>query len=98
MAQTATNTVMSIEWGPSWTLVSEINCTFVVNLGAVEVIGMDGAEPASGDHGIVYRQGFGEDASTDMLARFTGAGTADRLYMRGVGGSSQVFVSRAAVA
>lgn len=96
MTQTAYNTTMTIP--EEWTLVSEINCTFVVNGWPVEVIGTDGAAPDSGQHGIVYRQGEGEDASTDMLARFTGAGTADRLYMRGIGGTAQVFVSRAAVA
>lgn len=97
MTQTAYNDTMTIS-DDGWTLVSEINCTFVANDVTIEVIGTDGAAPAAGAHGIKYQAGFGEDASTDMLARFVGAGTADRLYMRGVGQTAEVFISRAAVA
>lgn len=97
MTQTAYNGAMTIP-ADEWTLVSEVNCTFVVNGPAVEVIGMDGAAPASTDYGIIYVTGAGEDAATDTLARFVGAGTADRLYMRGYQAKSSVFVSRAAVA
>ena len=73
MAQTAYNGVMEISWGPTWTLVSEIDFTFVVNSGTVEVIGMDGAAPGATDHGIHYNAGYGEDVDAGMLARFAGA-------------------------
>lgn len=95
MAQTAYNDIMDI--ATSWTLISEINCTFVVEDGDVEIIGMDGAAPTN-ETGVTYREGEGEEASTDVLARFAGAGTADRIYARGKQGGCRIFLSRAAVA
>ena len=81
-----------------WTLVSEVNFTFVVITGVVEILGTAGTVPAAGQRGVPYRVGEGEDAATDMLARFAGAGAATELYAwprhpRGI-----IFVSRAAVA
>ena len=98
MTQTVMNGTLNITQG-EWTLISEINCTFVVNEGMVDIIGMDGAAPGISDNGIIYREGQGEDASTDTLARFTGAGTADRIYARSLSsGFATLFISRAAVA
>lgn len=96
MAQTALNGHMDIPEN-EWTKVSENNCTFVVVSGSVQVIGTDGTDPDDDDKGIPYARGQGEDASTDMLARFVGAGTADGLFARG-SEESILFVSRSAVA
>jgi hypothetical protein len=45
-------------------LISEINCSFVVISGYVEIIGMDGAAPTT-ERGVPYAVGQGEDGSTD---------------------------------
>lgn len=97
MTQTALNDRLELP-ADEWVLFSEIDCTFVVENGLVEIIGMDGAAPGADQSGISYQIGQGEDAATETLARFVGAGTADRLYARSrhIGGS--MFVSRAAVA
>jgi len=97
MTQTAHNTTMTIP-DDSWVQFSEINCTFVVEQGVVQVIGTQDAAPAASARGITYRMGQGQDVDYDMLGRFAGAGTANRLYARAPEGSSVLFVSRAAVA
>jgi hypothetical protein len=98
MAQTALNTKLALPLNV-WVLFSEINCTFVVESGDVEIIGMDGAAPAADQGGITYAVGTGQDAATDTLGRFTGAGPApDRLYARSRNVNGLLFVSRAAVA
>ena len=81
-----------------WTLVSEVNFTFVVVQGVVEILGTAGTVPGLNDRGIPYSVGQGEDAATDMLARFTGAGAATELYAIPRGSRGTLFVSRAAVA
>jgi hypothetical protein len=96
MTQTALNTWVTLP-ADTWTLISEIDCTFVVVSGIVEVLGMDGAAPVEADRGIPYANGAGEDASVAMLSRFPGSGTADRIYMISRGETGSVFVSRAAV-
>ena len=97
MAQTANNDWISLP-ADTWVLISEIDCTFVVIFGEVQILGMDGAAPSADQNGIPYSQGQGEDVTTGMLARFVGAGTADRLYARSAGEAGAIFVSRAAVA
>ena len=97
MTQTAHNDVFPLTES-AWTLFSEINCTFVVNRGYVQVIGTDGAAPDAADIGVVYRTGTGEEVSTDTLARFVGSGTADGLYAKSLSPDTEFFVSRAAVA
>lgn len=97
MAQTAINNWVALP-ADTWTLFSEIDCTFVVVSGLVEIIGMDGAAPDADDRGIPYPVNQGEDVSTAMLDRFPGAGTPDRLYAISRGEVGALFVSRAAVA
>ena len=98
MTQSALNTWLPLP-ADTWTQFSEIDCTFVVVYGGtVEIIGMDGAAPDADDRGIPYPMGTGEDVDTGMLARFPGAGTADRLYAISRGENGAIFVSRAAVA
>ena len=98
MAQTAINGWVALP-ADTWTLISEINCTFVVVQGvSVELLGMQGAAPGTDDRGIPYATGQGEDAATASLERFTGAGTADRLYLISRGETGTAFVSRAPVA
>lgn len=97
MTQSAVNGWINLE-ADAWTLISEIDCTFVVISGLVEILGMDGAAPDADDRGIPYPIGAGEDVSTGMLARFAGAGTADRLYAISRGREGSIFISRAAVA
>lgn len=97
MTQAAQNTQIILE-ADTWTLISEVNCTFVVEQGDVEILGMDGAAPTAGDKGISYGKGQGEDAATDTFGRFPGAGTMDRLYAISRGAHAVLFVSRAAVA
>ena len=97
MTQTAQNEEVTLS-ADTWTLISEVNCTFVVNEGAVEILGMDGATPDSDDTGILYRTGQGEDSETDTLARYPGAGTADRIYAISRGRDAKLFVSRESVA
>jgi len=96
MTQAALNTWLALP-ADTWTLVSEIDCTFVVVKGTVEVLGMDGAAPVDANRGIPYRIGSGEDVATGTLARFIGAGTSDRIYMISRGEVGAAFVSRAAV-
>jgi hypothetical protein len=96
MAQSALNGSLVLE-ADTWTLISEINCTFTVEWGKVEILGMDGAAPASTAIGIRYHTGQGEAASTDTLSRFPGAGTPDRLYAISRGRTARMFISRAAV-
>jgi hypothetical protein len=97
MAQTAHNGWIELP-ADTWVKISEVNCTFVVEEGPVQIIGTDGTAPAADALGITYRTGEGEDVSTGMLARFVGAGTADGLYAISRGRKGWVFVSRAAVA
>jgi hypothetical protein len=98
MMQTALNDRMQLP-RDTWVLVSEINCTFTVEQGDnVQFIGMDGAAPAADQTGITYARGTGQDATFDMLGRFVGAGTADRLYAISRHANGSIFVSRAAVA
>lgn len=99
MTQTAYNGHMALPAG-EWTLISEIDCTFQVVSGAIEVLGMDGAAPTfATDGGIVYEAGEGEEAATGTLVRFTGGGTIDRLYAKPHGSlGATIFLSRAAVA
>ena len=98
MAQTAINGWVTLP-ADTWTQISEINCTFVIVQGtSVELLGMDGAAPGVDDRGIPYPAGQGEDAATASLERFTGAGTADRLYLISRGETGVAFVSRAEVA
>ena len=96
MAQTALNGKLALA-RDTWVLVSEINCTFVVLGGNVEIIGMDGAAPTESDSGIPYPKGTGETFDTDVLARYAGSGTADRIYARSSATDGSLFVSRAAV-
>lgn len=97
MTQTAYNDIMSIP-EDTWTLISEVNCTFFVNGGMIELIGMQDAAPTT-EQGVAYEQGQGEEAATDVLARYSGAGTANRLYARAIGGRrANIFLSRASVA
>jgi|GEM_PF-7018220 len=97
MTQTAQNTQITLE-SDVWTLISEVNCTFVSVDGSIEVLGMDGSAPSLSDKGIPYASGQGEAAATDTLSRFVGAGTADRIYAISRGRKTNVFVSREAVA
>lgn len=97
MTQTALNDWLTLP-SDTWTLVSEIDCTFV-NVGAtpIEIRG-DTGTPDADEHGVVYSPGQGEDASTGTLARFAGL-TATGIYARPsskYGGL--LFVSRASVA
>lgn len=96
MTQAALNTWLALP-ADTWTLVSEIDCTFVVVKGRVEVLGTDGAAPVEASRGIPYSIGSGEDVATATLARFAGAGTADRIYMLSRGEVGAAFISRAAV-
>jgi hypothetical protein len=98
MAQTALNGQIELASG-AWTLLSEVNCTFQVVSGAAQILCMDGAAPTASDAGVVYQVGEGEEASTDVLARYPGAGTADRIYGRAHASlPCVIFISRAAVA
>ena len=67
MTQTALNTWVTLP-ADTWTLISEIDCTFVVVSGIVEVLGMDGAAPVEADRGIPYANGAGEDALATLAA------------------------------
>lgn len=97
MAQTALNDWLTLT-PDTWTLVSEIDCTFVnVGSAAVEIRG-DTSVPELTEHGIVYYPGQGEVESTGTLARFPGV-TATGIYAicrENRGGL--LFVSRASVA
>lgn len=96
MAQTAYRNVMEIPF--TWTLVSEINFTFMVNEGEIEVLAEASATPAETTHGGKYRSGDAESSDTDLLT-FFGPPSANQIHMRSVGGMrAQVFVNRAAVA
>lgn len=99
MAQSAYNGHMTLPSG-EWTILSEIDCTFQIISGACQIIGMDGAAPSvATDRGVVYEEGEGEEAATGVLARYTGAGTADRIYGMPDGSlTCTIFLSRAAVA
>ncbi len=98
MAQTALNGWLKAD-ADTWTKFSEINCTFVVTKGDnVEILGTDGTTPTADDEGIPYAKGFGEDASTNQLERYVGAGTADGLWFISRGEVGALFVSREAVA
>jgi hypothetical protein len=98
MAQTAFNNTLALP-ANTWVKFSEIDCTFVIKTGDVEIVGMDGAAPAADQTGVPYRVGEGEDAATPMLARFVGAGPApDGLYAKSINANGSMFVSRAAVA
>lgn len=97
MAQTAQNGRITLA-ADTWTLISEINCTFVVEEGEIEILGMDGAAPGASDEGVTYFKGQGEDVATDTLSRFVGSGTPDRIYAISRDAHAVVFVSRAAVA
>ena len=97
MTQTALNDWLTLT-EDTWTLVSEVDCTFV-NVGAapIEIRG-DTSEPETSEHGIVYYAGQGEEGSTGTLARFEGV-TATGIWAicrdkRG----GVLFVSREAVA
>ena len=48
-------------------LISEVNCSFVVISGYVDILGMDGAAPTNSQRGVPYAVGQGEDGSTDTL-------------------------------
>jgi hypothetical protein len=100
MAQSALNDDLPCPLG-EWTKISEINCTFQVVSGKVRLLGTSGGTAPTGTNprGVVYEAGEGEAAATDTLARFTGAGTANGLYVIPDGSfAAVVFVSRAAVA
>ena len=93
MAQTAYNDRFPIP-ADTWTLISEIDCTMVVEGGQVEVIGA-ASQPAATVQGISYANGQGFDAATGTLARFAGD-TAAGIYVMSRGKTSTVFLSRAA--
>lgn len=82
----------------TWTLISEVNCTFSVVFGDVMIIGTASSAPASTAIGFPYYSGDAEGAETDVLGRFPGVGTANRLYAKATTPKATLFVSRAAVA
>jgi hypothetical protein len=100
MAQSALNDDLPCPLG-EWTKISEIDCTFQVVSGSIRLLGTSGGAAPSGvtPRGVRYGTGEGEAAATATLARFTGAGTANGLYVIPDGSfAAVVFVSRAAVA
>ena len=94
MAQTAWNDHFPISRG-IWTEISEIDCTFTVEEGAIEIVASDGA-PDPSQSGIRYVKGQGVDVATPMLARFPGASGTPHLWVMARSSAAVLFVSRAA--
>lgn len=83
-----------------WVLLSETNCTFInLNATPIEVIG-DVAQPDQDVGGVPYNYQQGEEAGTDVLARYPGAagGSASGIYIMSRGRKGRIFLSREAVA